>query len=103
MLDIFSLKGKVALCTGASRGLGKAMAIGGLDGFIKIITEPGYGEILGVHMVGPHVTDLITEAVVAIRNELTVDELIASIHPHPTLAEVVQEAAYDALGRAIHK
>ena len=82
---------------------GKAMAIGGLDGFIKIITEPGYGEILGVHMVGPHVTDLITEAVVAIRNELTVDELIASIHPHPTLAEVVQEAAYDALGRAIHK
>lgn len=82
---------------------GKAMGIGETDGFIKIITEPKYGEILGVHMVGPHVTDLITEAVIAMRNELTVDEMIATIHPHPTLAEVVQEAAYDARGRAIHK
>ena len=82
---------------------GKAMAIGETEGFIKIITEPRYGEILGVHMVGPHVTDMIIEAVVAMRNELTVDELVATIHPHPTLTEVTQEAAYDALGRAIHK
>lgn len=82
---------------------GKAMAIGETEGFIKIITEPRYGEILGVHMVGPHVTDMIIEAVVAMRNELTVDELVATIHPHPTLSEVTQEAAYDALGRAIHK
>ncbi len=82
---------------------GKAMAIGEAEGFVKIITEPHYGEILGVHMVGPHVTDLIAEAVVAMANELTVDELVHSIHPHPTLSEVVQEAAYDALGRAIHK
>lgn len=82
---------------------GKAMGIGETEGFIKIITEPKYGEILGVHMVGPHVTDLIIEGVVAMRNELTVDELVATIHPHPTLSEVTQEAAYDALGRAIHK
>lgn len=82
---------------------GRAMAIGEADGFVKIISEPRYGEILGVHMVGPHVADLISEAVVAIKNELTVEELVRSIHPHPTLSEVVQEAAYDALGRAIHK
>lgn len=82
---------------------GKAMGIGETEGFIKVITEPKYGEILGVHMVGPHVTDLIAEAVVAMRNELTVDELVATIHPHPTLSEVTQEAALDALGRAIHK
>ena len=82
---------------------GKAMAIGETDGFIKIITEPRYGEILGVHMLGPHVTDLIAEAVLAIRNELTVDELVATIHAHPTLSEVTQESACDALGRAIHK
>lgn len=82
---------------------GKAMGIGEAEGFIKIITEPKYGEILGVHMVGPHVTDMIIEGVVAMRNELTVDELVATIHPHPTLTEVTQEAAFDALGRAIHK
>ena len=87
----------------AFRHNSKAMAIGGIDGFVKIITEPKYGEILGVHMVGPHVTDMISEAVVAMRNELTVDELVASIHPHPTLSEATQEAGYDALGRAIHK
>jgi len=82
---------------------GKAMGIGETEGFIKFVTEPKYGEILGVHMVGPHVTDLIAEAVLAMRNELTLDELVATIHPHPTLSEVTQEAAYDALGRAIHK
>lgn len=82
---------------------GKAMGIGENEGFVKIVTEPRYGEILGVHMVGPHVTDMIAEAVLAIRNELTIDELIATIHPHPTLSEVVQESAMDAVGRSIHK
>ena len=57
----------------------------------------------GAHMLGPHVTDLIAEAVLAIRNELTVEELVATIHAHPTLSEVTQEAGYDALGRAVHK
>lgn len=82
---------------------GKAMAIGEADGFIKIISDRRYGEILGVHMIGPRVADLISEAVVAIANELTAEELVRSIHPHPTLSEVIQESAYDALGRAIHK
>lgn len=82
---------------------GKAMGIGEAEGFVKFVTEPRYGQILGVHIVGPHATDLIAEATLAIRNELTVDEVIATIHPHPTLSEVVQEAAYDAQGRAIHK
>ncbi|MGC8861606.1 MAG: dihydrolipoyl dehydrogenase [Armatimonadota bacterium] len=82
---------------------GKALAIGEAEGFIKFVTEPRYGQILGVHMVGPHVTDLIAEAVLAMRNELTIDEVIATIHPHPTVSEVVQEAAMDAQGRAVHK
>jgi len=82
---------------------GKAMGIGETEGFIKFVVEPRYGEILGVHMVGPHVTDMITEATLAIRNELTVDEVIATIHPHPTLSEVAQEAAMDTQGRSIHK
>ena len=82
---------------------GKALGIGETEGFIKVVAEPKYSSILGVHMVGPHVTDLIAEAVLAIKNELTVDEVIAAIHPHPTLSEVVQEAAMDTQGRAIHK
>ena len=82
---------------------GKALGMGGAVGFIKVISEKKYGAVLGCHMVGPHVTDLITEMAVAKRNELTVDEVIATIHPHPTLAEVVQEATMDTLGCAIHK
>lgn len=82
---------------------GKALASGDAEGFIKFVIEGRYGQILGVHMVGAHVTDLITQAVLAIKNELTVDEIIETIHPHPTLSEVAQEAAMDARGRAIHK
>ncbi len=82
---------------------GKAMGIGETEGLVKVIIDGRYGEVLGVHMVGPHVTDMIAEAVVVMHNELTVDELIASIHPHPTLSEVVFEAALDSVGRALHK
>jgi len=82
---------------------GKAMAIGETDGYVKVITEPRFGEILGLHIIGPHASDMIAEAVLAIANELTVDELMTAIHPHPTLSEVIQEAAYDARGRSIHK
>ncbi len=82
---------------------GKAMGIGEAHGFIKFVSDGRYGQILGVHMVGPHVTDMIAEATLAIKNELTVDEVIATIHPHPTLSEVVQEAAMDVEGRAVHK
>lgn len=82
---------------------GKAMGIGETEGFVKFIVDGKYGGILGVHIVGPHATDLIAEAALAITNELTVDEVMATIHSHPTLSEVMQEAAYDAMGRAIHK
>lgn len=82
---------------------GKAMGIREAEGFIKFIADAKYGRILGVHMVGPHVTDLITQTVQAIKNELTLDEVIATIHPHPTLSEQVQEAAMDVEGKAIHK
>ena len=82
---------------------GKAMAIGETVGYVKIITEPRHGEILGVHIIGPHATDMIAEAVLAIANELTVNELMSAIAPHPTLSESVQEAAYDTQGRSIHK
>ncbi|MCE5314337.1 MAG: dihydrolipoyl dehydrogenase [Armatimonadota bacterium] len=82
---------------------GKAMGIGETEGFAKFIVDGKYGGILGVHVVGPHATDLIGEAVLAIANELTVEEVMSTIHSHPTLSEVMQEAAYDAVGRAIHK
>jgi len=82
---------------------GKALGMGEREGFVKIIAESRYGEILGVHILGPHATDLISEAVVAMRNEATLEEVIAAIHPHPTLSEPIQEAAMDALGESVHK
>lgn len=82
---------------------GKALGMGDKEGFVKMIAEPRYGEILGVHILGPHATDLISEAVVAMQNETTVEEIIAAIHPHPTLSEPIQEAAMDVLGESIHK
>lgn len=82
---------------------GKAMAIGEQDGFVKVVCERKYGEVLGVHMIGPHVTDLIHEGVVAMKLEATMDYMIDTIHAHPTLGEVVLEAFEDAAGHAIHK
>lgn len=84
-------------------GNGKAMIMNGEDGMIKILADPKYREVLGVHILGPRATDLITEGALAIRLEATVDELISTIHAHPTLGEAVREAAMDVLGRAIHK
>ena len=85
------------------RPLGKAMAIGTREGMVKIVAERKYGEVLGVHIIGVHATDLIHEAVVAIKLESTVEELITSIHAHPTLSEAVMEAAMDTRGESIHK
>jgi len=82
---------------------GKAMGIGETEGFVKFISDMKYNRILGIHMVGPHTTDMISEAALAIKNELTLDEVIATIHPHPTMSEVMPEAAMDVLHRAIHK
>jgi len=82
---------------------GKPMAIGETEGFVKVIAERKYGEVLGIHMIGPHVTDLIHEGVVALKLEATLDYMVDTIHAHPTLAEAVLEAFEDAHGNAIHK
>lgn len=95
--------GEIKIGTFPFAANGKALGIGERDGFVKIIADSKYGEILGVHILGPHATDLISEAVVAMQNEATVDEIIAAIHPHPTLSEPIQEAAMDVLGESIHK
>ncbi len=83
-------------------GNGKAMIDEGESGFIKILAGAQYGEILGVHMVGPRVTEMIGEATLAMRLEATVEELVTTIHAHPTVAESIGEAALAVSGQAIH-
>lgn len=82
---------------------GKAQATEERDGFVKVVAERKYGELLGVHMIGAHVTDLIHEAVIAIKHEATLESMIDCIHAHPTMAEAMLEALEDAEGHAIHK
>jgi dihydrolipoamide dehydrogenase len=85
------------------RPLGKPMAIDQQEGMVKIVAERKYDELLGVHIIGPHASDLIHEAVTAIKLESTVEELMTMIHAHPSLAEAMLEAALDVHGEAIHK
>ncbi|MDX1932463.1 MAG: dihydrolipoyl dehydrogenase [Capsulimonadales bacterium] len=85
------------------RTLGKAQAINQRDGFVKVVADNKYGEILGVHIIGPHATDLIHEAVVSIQLENTVEELMKTVHAHPSLAEAVGLANEDVRGLAIDK
>jgi dihydrolipoamide dehydrogenase len=80
----------------------KAGILGVREGFVKIVSDEEYGEIIGVHMIGPRVTELIAEAVAVMRLEGTVEDLTRTIHPHPTLAEAVLEAAHAVEGEAIH-
>ena len=81
---------------------GKARILGETDGFVKIVAEKKYDEVLGVHMIGPRATELVAEAAVALRLECTVEELVRTIHAHPTMSEAVGEAAHAAHGAAIH-
>lgn len=81
---------------------GKAKAAGEPDGFVKLIFDAKYGELLGAHMIGAHVTEMIAEIVVAKKLETTGHELIKSIHPHPTMSEAIMEAAAAAYGEVIH-
>ena len=83
-------------------GIGRAVASGHSDGFVKIIRDKQYSEILGAHIVGPHATELIAEFVVGRHLEATVEEMEKAMHPHPTLSEGVSEGALAALGRPIH-
>jgi len=83
-------------------GLGKALASGEPRGFVKLIADAGTDQLLGAHAVGPHATDIIGEAAVAIRAELTAGELGRTIHCHPTFAEAWMEAAHAVHGECIH-
>lgn len=82
--------------------VGRAVASGHAEGFVKVIRDKKYSEILGAHIVGPHATELIAEFVVGRHLESTVEELEKAMHPHPTLSEGVAEGALAALGRPIH-
>jgi dihydrolipoamide dehydrogenase len=81
---------------------GRARTSGETEGFVKIIRDSKYGEILGAHIVGAHATELLHEIAVARENEFTVEEIDLAIHAHPTLSEAVAEACLDSLGRVLH-
>ncbi len=81
---------------------GKASAAGQKDGFVKLIFDAKYGELLGAHMIGGNVTEIIAELVVAKKLEITGHELLKTIHPHPTMSEAVMEAAAAAYDEVIH-
>src|SRR3954470_15652464 len=82
--------------------LGRARIAGETEGFVKIVAEKKYDEVLGVHMIGPRSTELVAEATLALRLECTVEELIRTIHAHPTMSEAIGEAAHAAHGAPIH-
>lgn len=81
---------------------GKAKVAGNETGLIKVIAEPKYNEIVGVHLFCIHATDMAAEAVVAMNLEATAEEIVRSVHPHPTVSEVIHEAFHAALDKAIH-
>lgn len=93
---------KVAVGQFPWAALGKAAIQGETDGFVKIVAEERYGELLGVHIIGPHATDLIAEACVAMQCEATVEELFRTVHAHPTLPEGLMEAAHGVFEQPIH-
>jgi dihydrolipoamide dehydrogenase len=81
---------------------GRARTAGETEGFVKLIRDVKFGEILGAHIIGAHATELIHEIAVARENEFTVEEIALAIHAHPTMAEAVAEAAMDSLGKMVH-
>ena len=83
-------------------GNGKALTYGERTGWVKIVSESRYGEVLGMHIVGPHASDLILEGGLALSMEATLEEIEATIHAHPTLGEAIAEAALAARGRVLH-
>jgi dihydrolipoamide dehydrogenase len=81
---------------------GRAMAANATDGFVKLIFDAKYGELLGVHMIGENVTEMLAELVLARKLEATEEEILEAIHPHPTMSEAIMEAAGVSASRAIH-
>lgn len=84
------------------RGIGKSLVHGETDGFVKLVVDESTNTLLGAHMIGPHVTDMITEAGLSKVLEGSYFDIAHTIHPHPTLSEVIMEAALDVDGKAIH-
>lgn len=84
-------------------GNGKALAIGGPEGFVSLIAKASTGQILGGQVIGPHASDLIAEITLAIRLKATAKDIAETLHSHPTLSEVIMECAHDVDGNAIHK
>ncbi len=84
------------------RASGKALGMGDYDGWVKLVVDAKYGEILGAHLIGPEVTELLAEISLAQLMELTPAEIARNVHIHPTLSEVIMEAAHDAEGHPIH-
>ena len=82
--------------------IGKAVAAGETDGFAKLLYGKKHGELLGAHIIGDNATELIAEMGLALDQELTIDEIHATIHAHPTMSEVIHEATLAAEGHAIH-
>lgn len=83
--------------------LGRALILGENEGFVKVVTEEKYGEVLGVHIIGPRATELIAEGAALLRLESTTEEILATMHAHPTLSEALGEAALDVLGRSLNR
>ncbi len=82
---------------------GKAVSMGEADGLVKVVADAGDGKVLGLHILGPHASDLVMEGAIAIRHGLTAEDIGQVIHPHPTLAETVMESVHALEGRAIHQ
>ena len=82
--------------------LGKAKAVGETDGFVKLLFDEKYGELLGAHLIGPEVTELLQELVIARAHGATGMSILKTVHAHPTLSEAIMEAAAVAEGEAIH-
>jgi dihydrolipoyl dehydrogenase len=83
--------------------LGRALILGENEGFVKVVTDAKYGEVLGVHIIGPRATELIAEGAALLRLEAVNEEILATIHAHPTLSEAMGEAALDVLGRSLNR
>jgi len=81
---------------------GKAVTLGETEGFVKVVAEAEHDAVLGMHVMGPHASDLVLEGTMAVAFEATLDEIERTIHPHPTLGEAIGEAALAARGRALH-
>jgi len=81
---------------------GKANGLGETAGFVKLVGDRRYGELIGAHMIGPEVTELLPELTLAAANELTFEEIARNVHAHPTLSEVVKDAAHGLSGHMIN-